>query len=311
MELNSFVIGKDKNNIRTPLWWLVHNIILARYQYKGYDNPKCYMESDSIERALIYSGMCAIFDNNGKIVALPAVTDNINIYGRASKVSAYSFGFDGAITLNDESIKFNNFTSGLEVGKNCAIIFNNAQCLSSMALVTPYINRLADIWKKMGNNLNISQFFGIIGGSGEAGEALEKKYTDCLEKGLMFMNVNDIETFKNKIQAFNFNAEYRQEDYHKDFDTTWIWLLNVLGINNVGVEKRERLLVDEISANNEILEIVKDTTFTYRETGIKQANKMFGLQLEIVKRGETENVQREESKQDKKDNNEDGGNDKQ
>lgn len=291
METNNFLISTDKTGIKSELWNLVYCIILARYTYEGIESEDIDIEIDSIERALMYSGMCALFRNaNNKLVALPCVMQTLNQYGRPETVTAYKFAFNNGGVKKQ---KLEPMTTNLVVGKDCALILNNATMMSSMAMVQPHINRLAKIWKEHGNNLSMSRVFAMVGGSSEVAEALTKKYDELLEKGLLVVSGVDNSTFMQTLEKFDLKVEYRGEQYQKDFDETWAKMLTVLGINNVGTEKRERLLVDEISANNEVLNIIRDTTFAYRKEGIKQVNKLFGTKITIKRGGldEREKVQ--------------------
>lgn len=296
METGNFVISTDKKGIKTELWHLVYNIILARYKYDGLDNENVDIEIDSIERALMYTGMCAIFKNKaGKVVALPCVTQTLNQYGRPQTVMAYKFAFEEK--PNIKSPKLEPMTTNLVVGEDCAVILNNATRTPSIVMVQPYINRLAKIWKEHGNNLSLSRVFAMVGGSSEVVEAIRDKYEDMLETGMLVVSATDIEMFTKTLQKFDMNVEYRGEQYQKDFDETWAKMLTALGINNVGTEKRERLLVDEISANNEVLEIIRDSTYAYREYGCNIANKLFGTTLKVRRCCEDERKEMQENSQ--------------
>lgn len=301
METNNFIISKDKSSIKAELWWLVYNIILARYEYEGIDGEEFDMENDSIERALMYSGMCCIYRNTvGKIVALPCVTQTLNQYGRPATVMAYKFAFNETEGVDKPNLE--PMTQNLVVGKDCVVIYNNAMRVSSMVMVQPYISRLAKIWKEHGNNLNLSRVFAVLGGTSDVADSFEKRYNDLLDKGLAVVNIGDVSTFKDVLQKFDIGVEYRQELYHADWEKTWGLLLTMLGLNNVGMEKRERLLVDEISANNEVLNIITNTTLKYREQGIKEANKLFNVSMKVVKGGNLEekntNTKREDTTSD-------------
>lgn len=307
METNNFIISKDKKSIRSELWLLVYDIILARYEYEGIDDEGVDMELDSIERALMYSGMCAIFrNNNGKVVALPCVMQKLNQYGRPSTVMAYRFAYQEHPDV--ENPKLEPMTQNLVVGKDCALILNNSNRTSSMLMVQPYITRLSKIWKEHGNNLSMSRVFAMVSGLSETIEALTNKYEKMLESGILCVPATDVEMMTKQFQKFDLNVEYRGEQYQKDWDETWAKMLTALGLNNVGTEKRERLLVDEISANNEVLTIIRNSTYKYREAGIKQANKLFGTNLKIKRGGETED-ERTEATQNSQGDREVGGND--
>ena len=55
MELNNFVIPKNKENILTTLWCFVVNLIVARFEYSGIDEENSDIDIDDIERAFLRS----------------------------------------------------------------------------------------------------------------------------------------------------------------------------------------------------------------------------------------------------------------
>lgn len=60
--------------------------------------------------------------------------------------------------------------------------------------------------------------------------------------------------------------------------------LTEIGINNANTDKRERLVADEVNANNEEIKInIADWLYNLQE-GVDKANKMFGLSLRIRRR---------------------------
>lgn len=286
MELASYVIPKDKESIAGQLWWTVTNIILARYQYDGLEGTN--IKIDSIERALMHSGMCAIFKEGDELVALPCVMTELDIYGRPRKVTAYAYA-------PSSETGFKTLRTDLVVGEDCALILNNSQAVSNIAMITPYIKRLSKIWKELGNNLKLSRVFAMVAGNSAIAKNFVDTYNKMLDSGVAVVSVADMSTYTKNLEKFDFKIEYRQEQYHNDFDATWQMLITMLGINNVGNEKRERLLVDEVNANNELLNVITDTTRVYREAGLKQANELFGTNFAIKERDVIVNKTRGES----------------
>ena len=64
----------------------------------------------------------------------------------------------------------------------------------------------------------------------------------------------------------------------------WNECLTTLGINNANTEKRERLITDEVEANNEMIEICSDVMLKAREEACKRINNMFGLNIKVRRR---------------------------
>lgn len=65
-------------------------------------------------------------------------------------------------------------------------------------------------------------------------------------------------------------------------------LLTFLGINNANTDKKERLIVDEVNANNDFILVNLDHMFDERKKACEEINKMFGLNI-IVEKREVEN----------------------
>ena len=58
----------------------------------------------------------------------------------------------------------------------------------------------------------------------------------------------------------------------------WNEFLTFLGINNVLVDKKERLVTDEANANNEVVNLNLQSFLIPRQEACKQFNKLFGLE---------------------------------
>ena len=59
-----------------------------------------------------------------------------------------------------------------------------------------------------------------------------------------------------------------------DFDT-------MIGINNANTQKRERMLVDEINANNQETKTLCELWLENLKTGCAEASEMFGINLSV------------------------------
>ena len=57
----------------------------------------------------------------------------------------------------------------------------------------------------------------------------------------------------------------------------WNELLTFLGINNLNLEKKERLITDEANADNELINFNLQSFLAPRQLACKQFNEKFGL----------------------------------
>ena len=90
-------------------------------------------------------------------------------------------------------------------------------------------------------------------------------------------NPYDTKVFDTQIE---FNGKSFMDDY-KEFENR---VLTYLGINNVNIEKRERLLTGEISANDMLIQTNYTSALSARTEAIDKVNKMFGTKIEVVPR---------------------------
>ena len=97
-----------------------------------------------------------------------------------------------------------------------------------------------------------------------------------------------------KFEGANLASDYRYFDNRN---------LSMLGYENENMEKKERLLVDEVNSNNEVVQSFYTTALDCEKEAFDKINKMFGLNIKVVPRklkklekGEEDNVPVQSSK---------------
>ena len=97
-------------------------------------------------------------------------------------------------------------------------------------------------------------------------------------------NINTI-TPNNTLELYNLKKRYYNE------------ALTDLGINNLQVDKKERLVADEVSSNDEDVKITRNEMLAMRKMACKQINEMFGLNVDVRFRLQNEEVKNKEEKE--------------
>lgn len=64
----------------------------------------------------------------------------------------------------------------------------------------------------------------------------------------------------------------------------WGECLDMLGINNANTQKKERLITDEVNANNGLLQLSNDIFYETRLRACRELNKKFGLSVKVERR---------------------------
>lgn len=64
----------------------------------------------------------------------------------------------------------------------------------------------------------------------------------------------------------------------------WSEALSFLGVNNVADEKAERLVTDEVNANNEMIDLSAQTMLLTRQQAAKEFNEKYGFNVSVKQR---------------------------
>ena len=103
-------------------------------------------------------------------------------------------------------------------------------------------------------------------------------------KDLNLDNVNPVNTItpNNTLDLYTLKKRYYNE------------ALTDMGINNLNVDKKERLVSDEVSSNDEDVLINRNSMLYARKIACKQINDMFGLNIDVKFRNEFMEEQKED-----------------
>lgn len=104
-------------------------------------------------------------------------------------------------------------------------------------------------------------------------------------KDLNLDNLNPINTItpNNTLDLYTLKKRYYNE------------ALTDMGINNLNVDKKERLVSDEVSSNDEDVLINRNSMLYARKMACKQINEMFGLDIDVKFRNEFMEEQKEDT----------------
>lgn len=58
-------------------------------------------------------------------------------------------------------------------------------------------------------------------------------------------------------------------------------MLSFLGVNNVATEKAERLVTDEVNANNQMVQLAAETMLLTRQQAAKEFNETYGFNVKV------------------------------
>ena len=173
------------------------------------------------------------------------------------------------------------------IGKQCTIIKLQPDYGGIMDLVTKYADIMAMTMQTAGCNIEASKLAYVFASDNKASAESFKKMYDKIASGEP-MVVHDAKLLKPDgtkawdVFANNLSNNYIAGDLLVDLQKWRNMFCTEIGIPNANTEKKERMLTDEVNANNQETFTKADLWLQELQEGCKQACEMFpGLELSV------------------------------
>ncbi len=155
------------------------------------------------------------------------------------------------------------------------------------AVVKNYLDRIVDIEMSIRTNViahKLPLVFEVTPESQNKAEDLTDKLLN--DDSLVFSPVKTIDAIKGVSTGIPFIVD-KLQDYKVSLENE---LLTYLGIDNIGAEKKERLIVDEANANNDLIEDYKNSILDNLKEFCEEINRVLGFNISIKKEEKKEEV---------------------
>lgn len=174
-----------------------------------------------------------------------------------------------------------------KLGESAELIKVQPNYHSTWDIVSLYGDMLAESLSGISSNLINSKFAYIFGAKNKASaEALKKMY-DRIASGepSVFVDKKLYDDNGNlNVQLFQQSDVYNMGDRLADFRKILNMFDTEVGIPSVNYEKKERMVVDEVNANNVETESLSDIWLETLTDSINKVNDFTGLTLAVTKR---------------------------
>lgn len=252
-------------------------LALNMFEWKNLPNG---IKPRHIENGLFEYGQVVMFKNKlGKYICLPSTdTGDLDIYGEAKSVNTNGYNFTKRVYLinNEESIvkDMKGITSGVR-------IINNAMIQPLGYIIRNYANKMYEVEKAI--NMNVRQqkypYLVLTDSKNELTmKTLFKKIDEANEFAIYgSKNIN-----MDNISVMNTQTPYvvdKLQQYKYELERE---ILTEIGLNNT-IEKKERLLSEEINSNNDYIYRIVEMMYKSRLEGVELINKIYGLNIEVEK----------------------------
>lgn len=241
----------------TDFYYRLMLLAKARFEWSGLPEE---IDEKQIEKILYSEGRCIFFYDKklGYMVTSCADSGTFNYMDEPTELQPKATNYTG------ES-KENNV--------DCVLIRNNDECIPTYMTVKLYSTRLTDIQRTQDINIHAQKTPVLIVGSEKQKNTLKQVYVKWNGNEPVIMGDKTLDT--NLMKTLNTQAPIVFDKLQIQKHAIWNECMTFLGVNNANMDKRERLVDDEVQANNEQIELSAHVMLKSRQKACELINKMF------------------------------------
>lgn len=172
----------------------------------------------------------------------------------------------------------------LTPGVDCVLIQNNDLMLPTSFTLKLFAYRLAEISRTIDVNVGAQKTPVLVHTTNKQMLSLKNIYTQFSgNEPVIFGDKSfDPET----MRVLKTDAPVVFPELQQQKIALWNECLTFLGINNANTEKRERLITDEVEANNDHIDLSAMCFLKARERACDEINRIFGTKISVTMRKE-------------------------
>lgn len=230
------------------------------------------MNSMWLEKCLFYEGQATLLkDKNYGFINTKCCTDgDINIYGLPSSFQCYSFQYNTTRKL------YTGLNSNSDEFDECILVQNNWERIPTTGTIELFAYRLYEAEQTAFTNIKAQKTPVLLLVDETQRLMMENLYSQYDgNKPFIFGDKKQIN--QDTLKAIRTDAPFIADkitDYKKEI---WNEALTFLGINNIMVDKKERLITDEANSNNELINLNLQSYLAPRQEACRQFNEKFRL----------------------------------
>lgn len=232
------------------------------------------MNSRWLERCLYYNGKaCLLKDKKyGFINTNVSSGGRINMYGLPSDLHCYSFNYQAErklFTGKIEDIENQEESDGI-------LVLNDWEGTPTSGTMDLFAYRLYEAERTIDTNIK-NQKHPIMLIVDEKQRLMMENLYSQYDGNQPFIFGDKSQLSEEMLRSIDTKAPYvadKLTDYKKEI---WNEALTFLGVNNLQVEKKQRLITDEASSNNELINLNLMSFLAPRQKACEEFNELFGL----------------------------------
>lgn len=237
------------------------------------------MNAQWLEYCLYYNGMCALLKDEkfGFINTNCSSNGKINIYGLPSSLNCYSFEYQSIRKLyTGINPRLTEPQKRIKENQECILVQNNWDRMPTAGSMELFAYRLYEAQRTADINI-VAQKTPVAIIIDEKQRLMMENLYNQYNGNQPFIFGDSKQLTEDKLRSIKTDAPFVADkimDYKKEI---WNEALTFLGINNIMVDKKERLITDEANSNNELINLNLQSFLAPRQFACKQFNEKFGL----------------------------------
>ena len=236
------------------------------------------MNAMFLEKCLYYTGSAALLydeSNGGYINTRVCDRGRLNIYDLPTELNCYSFGYQSIRSnyvgliydLDDNLINDKN--------KEAILVQNSWERVPTCDTIELFALRLYEAERTIDVNVK-AQKTPIMLTVDESQRLMMQNLYNQYDGNQPFIFGDKHQLQEGMIKAIKTDAPYVVDKLQKYKQEIFNEALTFLGINNISVEKKERLNSEEATENNELINLNLESYLAPRQLACKQFNELMG-----------------------------------
>lgn len=261
-----------------------------------WNNLPTSMNERKLEMDLFDKGIATLLKDEkyGFINTSCSSSGDLNIYGLPTRLNCYSFEYQTMRKLYTGSLGQSEAQRKARENQECILVMNNWDLLPTSTTLELYAYKLYEADMSALVNIKAQKTPVMILINENQKLAMENLYSQY-DGNRPFIFGDKDSLSPDQIKALRTEAPFVADKIQEYKNTIWNEALQFLGINNIMIEKKERLITDEASSNNEVVNLNLQSFLIPRLEACKQFNEKFGLtgtdkEISVRVRSDLENM---------------------
>lgn len=251
-------------------------LAISMFEWKGLPES---VDSRYIELHLFSNGCMVYFDDEvmGNLCLDCTYNGGLDVYGYPILRRGYS-SYNGYNRLLKDS--------------NSVIIWNNLLHIPSEADIRAYARRLWMLDRIIDVNANAQKTPILVQGNEKQRLSLVNLYKEYDGNAPVIFGDSSLNT--EGLKSISTGAPYVADRIYELKTQIWNEALTYLGISNINIQKKERLITDEVTRNQGGTVASRYSRLEARRQAVEKINAMFGTNIEVSYREEYQEINPED-----------------